>query len=134
MEERFANITAPYAEAFNLTFDAFGTNRLFAESEAPSSGHLALSDAYKSALNPAPVTPTTGSGAWELLSGSIIFEFQSNKRNQIKGKAVAVAPGLSLGKHIHQNTNIQAECPATGNTGLSLVLLSTHESNAMNSI
>lgn len=98
LQERFANITAPLAKAFNLTFDAFGANVEPANAEAPSSGHLALSDAFDSALDPAPVTPTTGSGAWELLSGSILFEFKSSPRSEIRSKPAAVAPGLSLGE------------------------------------
>ena len=68
--------------------------------EVSSSGHLALSDAFGPPLNPAPITPTKGSGAWELLSGSILFEFQSSPRTGFKEKVAAVAPGLSLGKFI----------------------------------
>ena len=81
-----------------MTFEAFGANVEPANTEVPSSGHLALSDAFDSALNPAPVTPTTGSGAWELLSGSILFEFKSSPRGEIRSKPAAVAPGLSLGE------------------------------------
>jgi len=96
LEERFTNITAPFAKAFNLTFDAFGS-KPFSTLEVLSSGHLRLSDAYGTGLNPAPVTPTTGSAAWDLLSGSILFAFRTTQRSEFGRQAIAVAPGLSLG-------------------------------------
>lgn len=57
-----------------------------------------LSDAFDSALNPAPVTPTFGSGPWELLSQSILFTFATNQRSVKMVDKYFVAPGLSLGK------------------------------------
>ena len=88
---------APLAKRFNLSLDAFGDIES-SEQLADSFGRLVLSDAYGSGLNPAPVSPTFGSGPWELLSGSILYTFETNQRSEEKLDKYIVAPGLSLGK------------------------------------
>ena len=63
-------------------------------------GHLKLSAAFGSGLDPAPVSPTIGSGPWELLSGSILYTFSTNQRaTSMKTDNYVVAPGLNLGMH-----------------------------------
>ena len=76
---------------------AFGSEII--ADEGNNSGHLRLSDAFNSGLNPAPVTPTFGSDAWSFLSGTIIASLQSSQRVGVY-KNVVVAPGLSLGECI----------------------------------
>ncbi|KAF7327236.1 Gly-X carboxypeptidase [Mycena kentingensis (nom. inval.)] len=56
------------AERFNLTYTAFG--HLVSQAGAPALGTLTLSDAFKTALEPAPVSPVD-SEAYRLLSGTI---------------------------------------------------------------
>ena len=98
LEARFASIVAPLARQFNLSLDAFGNDSLSMDLEE-ANGHVALSDAYGSALNPAPVSPTFGNGPWDLLSGSILYTFMTNQRSSglSEPEKFVVAPGLSLG-------------------------------------
>ncbi|KAH7885806.1 hypothetical protein F5I97DRAFT_1808549 [Phlebopus sp. FC_14] len=91
--DRFAGITTPVAAKHNMSLDAFGKK---IGADGPSWGTIRLSDAFGSALEPAPVTPTTGSGPYELLSGTIIATLESNLRTDNFPKSAVVAPALSL--------------------------------------
>ncbi|KAI0314592.1 hypothetical protein OF83DRAFT_435980 [Amylostereum chailletii] len=96
LQARYVDVLAPVASALNLTFDAFGT--LIPRADGTSlNGHLRLTDAYGTALNPAPVSPTDGSGPWELLSGTILSTLGSSLRPTMREKSAIVAPGLVLG-------------------------------------
>jgi len=66
LKARFESIVAPIAVQYNLSADIFGhlTDTFNGVKEA---GHLTLSDAFGTALDPAPVTPTADSGPWMLL-------------------------------------------------------------------
>ncbi|THH10750.1 hypothetical protein EW145_g1115 [Phellinidium pouzarii] len=97
LEGRFARIVAPIARSFNLSLNAFENETLSTDEQASAAGRLSLTDAYGTGLNPAPITPTAGSGPWQLLSGSILFTFATNKRSDLTHEKVSVAPGLSLG-------------------------------------
>ncbi|KAG6810887.1 hypothetical protein H0H92_009917 [Tricholoma furcatifolium] len=83
------------AEKFNLTYNAFGET--LSPEGAPAAGTLTLSDAYGTALEPAPVTPSSlESHPWKLLSGTIKAIFDS--RNDVMGgKEVIVSPGMPSG-------------------------------------
>ncbi|KAG7444316.1 carboxypeptidase S [Guyanagaster necrorhizus] len=84
------------AHKFNLTFTAFGES--ISEVGAPSKGSLTLSDAFGTALEPAPRTPLYGDEAvpWRLLSGTIKSTY--NAHRSITGKDnIAVGPGMSTG-------------------------------------
>jgi len=94
LQERFADVVAPIAAKHNMSLDAFGTT---VGLEAPRWGHVKLSDAFQSALEPAPVTPTAGSGPYELLSGTILSTLKTNLRTDNLPDEVVVSPGLSLG-------------------------------------
>ena len=99
LEARFTSIVAPIAEEYNLTVHAFGKSGRTFQNEARY-GNLVLSDAYGSGLNPAPITPTTGSKTWDFLSSVILYTFQTNQRtsqSQEENKYV-VAPQLNLGR------------------------------------
>ncbi|KAL5531499.1 hypothetical protein ACEPAG_4376 [Sanghuangporus baumii] len=102
LEARFASIVSPLAKKFNLSIDAFGDDEL-SDSSKNSFGQLVLSDAFESALNPAPVTPTFGNGPWELLSGSILFTFATNQRSAKTDEKYFVAPGLALDTRYYWN-------------------------------
>ena len=82
-------------EDFNLTYNAFG-NLL----HSGSGGSLTLTDAWGTALEPAPVSPTDAA-PFKLLSGTIRASYDT--RPGLKdGKEIKIAPGIM-----------------TGNTGLS---------------
>ncbi|KAF9219764.1 carboxypeptidase S [Gyrodon lividus] len=89
---RFTAVTAPVAAKHNMTLEAFGK---LIGSEGPSWGTIRLSDAFDSALVPAPVTPTTGSSPYELLSGTILSTLQTNLRTDKFSTSAVVSPGLS---------------------------------------
>lgn len=61
-------------------------------------GLVKVSDAFGSGLEPAPVTPTTGSGPYELLSGTILSTLKTNLRTDDFPEFSVVSPGLSLGR------------------------------------
>ncbi|KAG9309489.1 hypothetical protein JVU11DRAFT_10460 [Chiua virens] len=90
--DRFIDVTLPVAAKHNMSLEAFGkTVRL----ESPSSwGTIRLSDAFDGSLVPAPVTPTTGSGPYELLSGTIRSALQSHLRTDGLPTSAIVSPGL----------------------------------------
>ncbi|KAI0032673.1 carboxypeptidase S [Vararia minispora EC-137] len=95
LQQRYIDVLTPVTSALNLTFDPFGLD-LYQSTHTPSAGHVRLSDAYGTALNPAPITPTDGNSAWELLSGTIKSSLKTSSRTPV-GTAIIVAPGLSLG-------------------------------------
>ncbi|KAJ7213809.1 hypothetical protein B0H12DRAFT_1032935 [Mycena haematopus] len=88
----------PLAERFNLTFTAFGVG--VSDPGVPASGTLTLRDMYQ-ALEPAPVTPTTGdnSAPYQLLSGSIkaAYEIRRAAANDENNSTVVVAPSIMTG-------------------------------------
>ncbi|VDC06086.1 unnamed protein product [Peniophora sp. CBMAI 1063] len=92
LQERYRGVLGLVATELNLSLDAFGS---LLASDALS-GHVKLSDAYGTALNPAPVTPTFGSAPWEILSGTILSSIQTSGRKEAE-KPVIVAPGLGIG-------------------------------------
>lgn len=94
LQDRFASIVAPVATKHNMSVDAFGKP---IGSVAPTWGLVKVSDAFASALEPAPVTPTTGSGPYELLSGTVLSTLKTNLRTDDFPESSVVSPGLSLG-------------------------------------
>ncbi|KAI0060656.1 carboxypeptidase S [Artomyces pyxidatus] len=97
LQQRYIDVLGSVVAKLNLTLDAFGADLKFTSDDVPSAGHVHLSDAYGTALNPAPVTPTQGSGPWALLSGTIISTLETSLRPSIQAKRAVIAPGLSLG-------------------------------------
>ncbi|EGN95017.1 hypothetical protein SERLA73DRAFT_61542 [Serpula lacrymans var. lacrymans S7.3] len=93
LQERFASIVNPIAAKYNMSLDAFGE---LVESGAPAYGQVRLSQAFGSSLEPAPVSPTIGSGPYELLSGTIISTLQTHLRSTEPQRPAVVSPGLSL--------------------------------------
>ncbi|KAF7375296.1 Carboxypeptidase S [Mycena sanguinolenta] len=84
------------AEQFNLSFTAFGVE--VSEPGVPASGTLTLQDMYD-ALEPAPVTPTTGdsSAPYQLLSGSIKAAYETRRAANGDNSTVVVAPSIMTG-------------------------------------
>ncbi|KAK7687700.1 hypothetical protein QCA50_008916 [Cerrena zonata] len=86
----------PIAKKFNLTLDAFG-DELHGMSNVVSSGHLKLTDAWGTALEPAPVTPWIENSAFDFLAGTIQTVVKTSKRWNNPDIPVAVAPGILSG-------------------------------------
>lgn len=86
----------PIAEKFSLTLDAFGED-LNALSNAASSGHLTLTDAWGTALEPAPVTPWIENPAFDFLAGTIKTVVKTSLRWNNSDIPVAVGPGILSG-------------------------------------
>ncbi|KAH7926427.1 carboxypeptidase S [Leucogyrophana mollusca] len=91
--DRFASIVLPVAAKHNMSLDAFGE---VISADGPAWGQIRLSDAFNTALEPAPVTPTTGSGPYELLSGTILSTLKTNLRTDEFPSSAVVSPSLSL--------------------------------------
>ncbi|CCM04782.1 uncharacterized protein FIBRA_06973 [Fibroporia radiculosa] len=95
VQEHSTAILRPLAAAFNLSFTSFGSSLT---SEVPASGTLTLSDAWDSALEPAPITPTgEDSMAFKLLSGSIKATYESHRFLSGSEDSIVVIPSLGAG-------------------------------------
>jgi Gly-Xaa carboxypeptidase len=93
--DRFIDITLPVAVKHNMTLEAFGKT---VGSQGPLWGTIRIHEAFNSSLVPSPVTPTTGSGPYELLSGTIRSTFQTHLRTDGLPTTAVVSPGLSTGE------------------------------------
>lgn len=93
LQDHLLDTVQPVASRFNLSINAFGRS---VGAENSAAGRLSLTDAFGTALEPAPVTPTTGS-AYRLLSGTIRNVVETSERDTYKGKSVVVAPTILLG-------------------------------------
>ncbi|KAJ6571304.1 hypothetical protein B0H19DRAFT_1129688 [Mycena capillaripes] len=91
-----AALLAQLAAAFNLSYIAFGEKM----SEG-GRGTLTLSDAFGTALEPAPVSPIRGAGSapYALLAGTIKATYAAHRGLGAAhaGSAIAVAPGMPTG-------------------------------------
>ncbi|KAG8740081.1 hypothetical protein FRC10_004759 [Ceratobasidium sp. 414] len=87
LQESITSKLLPLAQKYNLTLSSFSNQNL----TSGAFGTLTLSDAWGTALEPAPVTPTEGkeAAAYRLLSGVIMKTRESNK--------VLVSPGIVSG-------------------------------------
>jgi len=95
VKSHIADVVGPVALGMNLSVDAFGQQYGSLEKGA-AYGHLQMTDAYGTELEPAPVTPTYGSGPYELLTGTIISSLSTSHRSGVP-KNIFVAPSLSTG-------------------------------------
>lgn len=89
---RYAKVLGPLAAKLNLTLDTFGTLH---GAKGPAKGHIIVSDGGYG-LEPAPVSPTDGSGAWQLLSGTILSSLGTSPRAEIVDKRIVVSPGIMV--------------------------------------
>ncbi|KAF8449397.1 hypothetical protein L210DRAFT_3524770 [Boletus edulis BED1] len=111
--DRLIDIILPVAAKHNMTLEAFGQTMGL---QGPSWGTIRLSDAYNTSLAPAPVTPTTGSGPYELLSGTIRSTLETHLRTDGLPTTAVVSPGLTtdtryywnLTKHIFRYSHLGA--------------------------
>jgi len=95
VKERDTNVLKALAKEFNLTYTAFGS--AISAEDGTAAGILTLTDAWGTALEPAPVTPTSGDSVpWQLLSGTIKATF--NAHRGLEGEDnIFVSPGIMTG-------------------------------------
>lgn len=99
VQERFTNVIGPLAAEANLTLTAFGKKVLNRTVEPwAAAGDVILSDAWGTALEPAPITPTDEKAIpYRLLSGTILAVEQADKQVNGETKKVFVAPSVMSG-------------------------------------
>ena len=86
-------LLAHLATKFNLSYTAFGED-VYTGSGAKY-GSLEISDAWGTALEPAPITPMDGE-AYKLLSGTIKATFNAHRKFK-NTEEIQVAPGIMTG-------------------------------------
>jgi len=77
VQAHLTELLSPEASKWNLSLDAFGSLVVADSDEAPKAGSLVLTDAFGTALEPAPVTPVEGA-VWNVLGGTIKTVFAHN--------------------------------------------------------
>ena len=90
----------PVATKYGLDFIGFDQETPSSFNASTSIGRIAVSDAYGTALEPAPVTPTD-SAAWRLLSGTIRGTWREFNKDKDE---IIVAPrmiGGNTGQYLH---------------------------------
>ena len=94
MQQRDTDVLKDLANEFNLSFIAFGS--VISPKDEPTEGTLTLTNAYGTALEPAPITPSDEDSApWQLLSGTIKATY--NAQRGLEGDNVVVSPGILSG-------------------------------------
>lgn len=92
LQQHIADTILPIAKKYDLTVDAFGTS---VEAGSGKGGRVALSDAWGTALEPSPVTPTGKDDPYQILAGTIKATIESSEG--YNATAVVVAPLLAIG-------------------------------------
>ncbi|KAH9975657.1 carboxypeptidase S [Russula compacta] len=95
VKQRDTDVLKLLAEEFNLTYTAFGSE--ISIGDGTTAGKLTLTDAWGTALEPAPVTPTgENSAPWQLLSGTVKATY--NAHRSLEGaNNIYVSPGILSG-------------------------------------
>lgn len=94
VKARDTKLLEDLATKFNLSFKAFGEDVTTSEAKY---GALVLSDAWGTALEPAPITPTDPDAApYTLLSGTIKATYNA-QRGFENTEEIFVAPGIMTG-------------------------------------
>ncbi|GBE86580.1 Carboxypeptidase S [Sparassis crispa] len=105
VKERATALFKSVAAGFNLSYTAFGSR--ITDVDARAYGTLTLTDAFGTALEPAPLTPTGPDAApFLLLSGSIKATY--NDHRALLGDGITVMPSLVSG-----NTDTRYYWPLT---------------------
>jgi Gly-Xaa carboxypeptidase len=95
VRQRDTDVLKHLAKEFNLTYTAFGS--AISTEDGATAGTLTLTDAWGTALEPAPVMPTGDDSApWQLLSGTIKATFNAH-RGLDGADNILVSPGIMSG-------------------------------------
>ncbi|KZV72179.1 Zn-dependent exopeptidase [Peniophora sp. CONT] len=106
--EHYIDVLAPVTARFNLTLDAFG---LLPNDTRPSAGYVRLAPTFHAPLEPAPIPPTFGAPAWDVLAGTIRATLSSSQRaDSLSTKTPYVGPDVMMG-----NTDTQYYWNLTSN-------------------
>lgn len=100
LQARIAAVVRPVAEQFGLDFDAFS---IYLGHGTPGKGLLRVTDAWGTALEPAPITPMGDSGPWQVFSGTIMGVLGASTRPGYDKKTF-IAPSMSTGNTGEQRT------------------------------
>ncbi|PIL24992.1 hypothetical protein GSI_12879 [Ganoderma sinense ZZ0214-1] len=92
VQAHIAGVVLPVARRFNLSVDAFGEQL---NVDGGGGGHVRMTDAFGTALEPSPVTPTGKEDPYHVLAGTIKATLESAVGYNASG--VVVAPQLILG-------------------------------------
>jgi len=96
LQKRDTDLLIPLAKQFNLSMVAYGEK--INTVDGSTSGSLTLTDAWGTALEPAPITPTgMDAEPWKLLSGTIVSTYAMSSDHARTGEPVVVAPDMSTG-------------------------------------
>ena len=90
VKERDSKVLTKLAKDFDLSYNAFGQNLV-----SGSSGSLVLTDAWGTALEPAPVSPTD-EAPYKLLSGTIRATYETRPGVE-QEREIKIAPGIMTG-------------------------------------
>ncbi|KZW02629.1 carboxypeptidase S [Exidia glandulosa HHB12029] len=96
LQRRLEVLATPIAQQFNMSLTAFGKE--VEDRTTQRAGVITLSEAWHSALEPAPRTPSDAdAGPYHLLSGTIRATYRESASFHASGKDIVVAPGLFPG-------------------------------------
>ncbi|KAH8103886.1 carboxypeptidase S [Cristinia sonorae] len=96
LKARIVEILQPAIRKYNLSVNAFG-EQIDDPEKTAFAGHLTLSDAFGTALEPAPITSTSSNPAYQFLSGTIIAVQKTSAKGRSSNAPVVVAPGILIG-------------------------------------
>ncbi|PIL25219.1 hypothetical protein GSI_13108 [Ganoderma sinense ZZ0214-1] len=96
LQKHVVRVVKPVVARFGLELDAFSKPEFAVKQDGEAAGVLRIADAFGTALEPAPVTPTGDSGPFQFLSGTIIGVLGASNRTGYD-KKVFIAPGMSTG-------------------------------------
>ncbi|TCD69101.1 hypothetical protein EIP91_008743 [Steccherinum ochraceum] len=105
VQTRIVEVLLPAAKKYNISIDAFGEEVDPSDDDDDDdeglsrayAGRVTLSDAFGTALEPAPITPTSKNPAYEFISGTIIAVSKTSAKGKGSDKPVVVAPGFLIG-------------------------------------
>ncbi|KZO99488.1 carboxypeptidase S [Calocera viscosa TUFC12733] len=107
VQAHLTELLTPEATRWNLSLDAFGAVVSADTEDAPKIGSLVLTDAFGTALEPAPVTPSEGA-VWSVLGGTIKTVFAHNDGLPASVRSAKLEAGEDLSTDINMAPGIMS--------------------------